>query len=117
MEVVIVLCRCIETPALPLATPVVDLVSPEGRDAGSAGVDAVLDERGLLKEFENGTDREEVKEVKRGRMYENVDDCSGSEGGVGVGARGGGNQVCKDRRARSSVTCRCWTRSAFDPTM
>lgn len=59
----------------------------------------------LEKEEENGTEREEVKDVKRGRMYEKVDSDSGSGGG-GVGARGGGNQVCNDRRARSSVTWR-----------
>lgn len=57
------------------------------------------------KEEENGTEREEARDVKRGRMYEKVDGCSGSTGG-GVGARGGGNQVCNDKRARSSVTWR-----------
>ena len=62
-----------------------------------------------------GTDRMLVNEVKRGRMYENVE--AGGGAGGGVGGLGGGNQLCKDSRARSEVTCRCRYRSALEPTM
>jgi len=55
-----------------------------------------------------------VKEVKRGRMYENVE---GVGGGGGVGGFGGGNHLWSDSRARSEVTCRWWVKSALAPTM
>ena len=61
-----------------------------------------------------GVERILGNEVKRGRMYENVD---GGGGGGGLGGRGGGNQVWSDKRARSEVTCRLCVRSAFAPTM
>lgn len=54
------------------------------------------------------------KEVKRGRIYENVE---GGGGGGGLGRRGGGNQVCRESLARSDVTWRCRWRSAFEPTI
>lgn len=63
-----------------------------------------------------GTERMLVKEVKRGRMYENAEADTGASGG-GDGGLGGGNHVCNERRARSDVTCRCRYRSAFDPTI
>jgi hypothetical protein len=59
----------------------------------------------VFVELASGTERMEVKEVKRGRMYENVDTgCCG--GGGGVGGRGGGNHLWRDARARSAETCR-----------
>lgn len=61
-----------------------------------------------------GEERILGNDVKRGRMYENVD---GGGGGGGLGGRGGGNQVWRDRRARSEVICRLCVRSAFAPTM
>jgi len=97
--------------------PVWERFSPDGRDVESTGGGEAVEPGSLVKEEEKGTEREEVRDVNRGRMYEKVDCCSGSGAGGGVGARGGGNHVCKDRRARSSVTCRCWVRSALDPTM
>lgn len=57
-----------------------------------------------------------VKDVKRGRIYENVEDGGGGSGG-GVGGLGGGNQLCSDNRARSELICRCRYKSALEPTM
>ena len=53
-----------------------------------------------------GTERILVNDVNRGRIYENVEDGGGGAGG-GLGGLGGGNQLCKDNRARSEVTWRC----------
>ena len=50
----------------------------------------------------DGGDRRPGNEVKRGRMYESAD---GGGGGGGGGGFDGGNQSCKDSRARSGVTC------------
>lgn len=61
-----------------------------------------------------GTERILVKDLNRGRMYESVE---GGGAGGGVGGVGGGNQLCKESRARSVVTMRCSYKSAFDPTI
>ena len=73
-----------------------------------------LESGGLDLELEGLGEDILVKEVKRGRMYENVE---GVGGGGGVGGFGGGNHLWSDNRARSDVTCRRWIRSAFAPTM
>lgn len=43
-----------------------------------------------------------VNEVNLGRIYDKVD--GGGGGGGGDGGLGGGNQLCRDKRARSDVT-------------
>lgn len=63
-----------------------------------------------------GIVREVVKDVKRGRMYDRVDDCGGGGAGV-LGRPGGGNHRARDSRTQSDVTWRLRCRSAFDPTM
>jgi len=55
-----------------------------------------------------------VNEVKRGRIYENVE---GVGGGGGVGGFGGGNHLWSDNRARSDVTSRWWVKSDLAPTI
>lgn len=62
-----------------------------------------------------GTERLLAKEVNLGRMYDRVE--GGGAGGGGVGGLGGGNHSCRDSRARSDVTWRCWYRSALEPTI
>ena len=74
-------------------------------DLESGGLDLELDGLGVFTL---------VKEVKRGRMYENVE---GVGGGGGVGGFGGGNHLWSDNRARSEVTCRWWIRSDLAPTI
>ena len=61
---------------------------------------AALGDRGFAGEI-----REEVREVKRGRIYEKVEGW-GVGGGGGDGGRGGGNHLCIERRTRSEVTWR-----------
>ena len=80
----------------------VDLVMPEERESwlSSVSPDGVSGLAGNTR----GTERMLVKEVNRGLMYENVEVGGGAGGGVG--GRGGGNQLCRDNRARSEVTCR-----------
>ena len=51
----------------------------------------------------NGVERMLVNEVNLGRIYDRVD-CGGGGGGEGDGGWGGGNQLCRDKRARSDVT-------------
>lgn len=92
----------------------VERVRPDERESWLSSVSAE-GVRGCLEGNARGTERMLVKEVKRGRMYENVDDGAG--GGGGVGGWGGGNHLCRDNRARSWVTCRFRFRSAFEPTM
>lgn len=48
-------------------------------------------------------ERRPGSEVNRGRIYERVDGCGR---GGGDGGFGGGNQLCRDKRARSGVTWR-----------
>jgi hypothetical protein len=62
----------------------------------------------------SGGDFSPGKDVNRGRIYERVD---GAGAGGGDGGRGGGNQLCNDKRAKSAETSRCSVRSALEPTM
>lgn len=72
----------------------------------SGGLDLELDGLGVVTL---------VKEVNRGRIYENVE---GVGGGGGVGAFGGGNHLWSDSRAKSDVTARGGSRkSALEPTI
>jgi len=75
---------------------------------------ADLKSGGLDLELEGLGDVMLVNEVKRGRIYENVE---GVGGGGGVGGFGGGNHLWRDKRARSDVTCRWWVKSALAPTI
>ena len=75
---------------------------------------ADLESGGLDLELEGLGEVILVNEVKRGRIYENVE---GVGGGGGVGGFGGGNHLWSDKRAKSDVTCRWWVKSAFAPTI
>jgi len=75
---------------------------------------ADLESGGLDLELEGLGEVMLVNEVKRGRIYENVE---GVGGGGGVGGFGGGNHLWSDKRARSDVTCRWWVKSALAPTI
>ena len=73
------------------------------RRTSSDGRDKELSSCALGVKSFGANDREAVNEVKRGRIYDNVDGWGGGGAG-GFDGRGGGNHLVNDSRTQSEVT-------------